>query len=407
MVSRPFKICSLWCGIIISSLILLQSIHASPAPWGWRKDGTGIFPDADPPTQWSTNLNVVWKTRLPKWSNASPVLAGDRIIVCAEPASLFCLNGKDGTILWQKSNLPDEVLSPEELAQSKTAKLSPPHNANGFTSATPFFDGKRIYVLFDTGVVAAYDLKGQRLWSRWIEPSKVTWGHCASPIVVGSSLIITIDGIKGLDTLTGKTLWQKSAPNRWGSPIRTDPSGHRPLVATANGMLLDPTDGRLLAQVPASLTYCAAISSGDRVFFIENGGAAYRFSSSSKTGDYTGQLLWKTQPPAERYYASPLLDNGLIYAIMQYGTLSVIDSETGGLAYSQKVPLTGTSYPSITKAGPYIFISSEGGTTVVIKPGRTYVQVAANKLESFRTTPVFEGSRMYIRTFDHLYCIGR
>ena len=33
--------------------------------------------------------------------------------------------------------------------------------------------------------------------------------------------------------------------------------------------------------------------------------------------------------------------------------------------------------------------------------------VARNKLEGFGSCPVFTGSRMYVRTRQHLYCIGR
>ena len=48
-------------------------------------------------------------------------------------------------------------------------------------------------------------------------------------------------------------------------------------------------------------------------------------------------------------------------------------------------------------------------------PGRQYKGVAQNVLRSRRTesqeqmvsTPVFEGSRMYYRTPNYLYCIGQ
>jgi hypothetical protein len=46
---------------------------------GWRTDGTGRYPDAQPPTEWSAQSNVVWKTPLPKPSNATPILVGDRL----------------------------------------------------------------------------------------------------------------------------------------------------------------------------------------------------------------------------------------------------------------------------------------------------------------------------------------
>ena len=72
--------------------------HAQPVV-GWRTDGTGRYPDADPPITWSAQENVVWKTPMPDWSNATPVVVGDRIFVCSEPADLICVRAADGT-LW-------------------------------------------------------------------------------------------------------------------------------------------------------------------------------------------------------------------------------------------------------------------------------------------------------------------
>jgi hypothetical protein len=69
--------------------------------------------------------------------------------------------------------------------------------------------------------------------------------------------------------------------------------------------------------------------------------------------------------------------------------------------------LQGTVYSSPTLAGKYILLSGEGGRTVVLASGREYREVARNELEPFRSTPVFAGDRMYVRTLKALYCIGK
>ena len=53
-----------------------------------------------------------------------------------------------------------------------------------------------------------------------------------------------------------------------------------------------------------------------------------------------------------------------------------------------------------------VFASSESGKTVVFEPGREYREIAVNVLEGFRSTPVFSGSRVYIRGLKHLWCLG-
>jgi len=57
-------------------------------------------------------------------------------------------------------------------------------------------------------------------------------------------------------------------------------------------------------------------------------------------------------------------------------------------------------------AGNRIYISSDNGATVVLEPGREYKELARNKLEPFRSSLVFEGRRMYVRTEKKLFCIG-
>src|SRR6185503_6481870 len=37
----------------------------------------------------------------------------------------------------------------------------------GYASPTPVSDGQQVYVIFDTGVVAAYDLDGNQKWVTW------------------------------------------------------------------------------------------------------------------------------------------------------------------------------------------------------------------------------------------------
>ena len=76
------------------------------------------------------------------------------------------------------------------------------------------------------------------------------------------------------------------------------------------------------------------------------------------------------------------------------------------MIYEKRLNLRGSIYPSISLAGDHLYVSSDNGTTVVLKPGREYQELARNSLEPFRSSLVFEGKRLYVRTEKHLYCIG-
>lgn len=430
---------------------------------GWRTDGTGRYPTATPVVEWSATKNVVWKTKMPSWSNSTPVLVGDRIFVCSEPATLVCVNAKDGSILWQKPNTYDDILSAEERAKAHEevakaraieARLRPlkeelrkateelrkdrenqavkkktdelkqqvaavekeleavstylvpkTNSANGYSTCTPVTDGTSVFVVFGTGVVAAYDLEGNRKWARLLEKPTDAYGHSASPVLAGDVLIVHILDVTGLDKATGKTIWQTPAPPKWGSPVVTT-VGDTIVVITPMGDIVRVSDGKLLATKVASLEYCAPIVSDNIAYFVESGGKAVQLSPTAD-GGVTTKVLWTTTPKKDRYYASPVLHNGLLYAITQAAHFSVIDAATGKVVYEKELQFgRAQTYPSVTLGGDYIFLSRESGTTVVFKPGKEPQQVAENQLETFRSCPVFIGKRMYVRTTGHLYCIG-
>ena len=71
--------------LLLAAVFLVHTAYAQQAP-GWRADGTGKFPEATPPLEWAKDKGVVWKTPMPKVSNASPVVVGDKLFVLAEPA---------------------------------------------------------------------------------------------------------------------------------------------------------------------------------------------------------------------------------------------------------------------------------------------------------------------------------
>jgi outer membrane protein assembly factor BamB len=125
------------------------------------------------------------------------------------------------------------------------------------------------------------------------------------------------------------------------------------------------------------------------------------------TGDVaTTTELWTTTLRKDRYYASPILHEGLIYTVTQGSVFSVIDAATGAVVYEKTLDLgKGTCYPSVTFAGGFLFVSSDNGKTLVLRPGRGYQEVAANTLEPFRGSPVFLDDKLFIRGFQNLYCL--
>jgi outer membrane protein assembly factor BamB len=359
---------------------------------GFRDDGAGRYPDATPVLTWGPASNVLWKTALPDWSNASPILVGKRIFVCAEPATMIGLDATTGAILWQ------DTLDPLPPEAPKT------HPANGYTSPTPCSDGKRIWAVFGQGLVACWDVSGKRVWSVTLEKPPHDWGGCISPRLVKDRLIVQFDHGFGLDARTGAVQWKVKTEWGWGSPVVAR-IGKAETLFTCKGAVLDPATGQELARDLVKLAYNSPALVDGVVYYLQQKPQAYALPATTTEAP---RPLWKdAQIAGDRYYATPLVHDGLVYAINQARQLSVLDRQTGALVYEQRVGhLKGIVYPSPTLGGKHVFLSSEDGQTVVIEAGRTYRVVAENTLESFRSCPVFAGRRMYIRGLKHLWCIG-
>ena len=94
----------------VSTLFFFIALGAMPLsaqggePVGWRYDGTGHYPRAQPPRAWSTEQNVRWSSKLPSWGNGSPVVYGDRVFVTAEPTWLIALDRESGAEVWRAEN---------------------------------------------------------------------------------------------------------------------------------------------------------------------------------------------------------------------------------------------------------------------------------------------------------------
>jgi outer membrane protein assembly factor BamB len=449
---------------VISLFLLLITGIAAPAEIvGWRNDWTGVFPEADPPTTWTRDSGVVWKTKLPGLSNASPILIGDRLFVSSDPDILICVNREDGTILWErpnpvldlldnktraayeeesvkgqdtrdrydeaKSNLrhterrakKDGIDASEKIASlsEKVGKLKEElkefptfdkyaipvhHRVNGHSTPTPVSDGNRVFALFGTGVVVCYDLEGNKVWGKFVETPQHRFGHSASPLMIDDMLLVQMRDLLALDAATGEEKWRANVSSYWGTPIAAEIGGTKAVV-TPNGDVLRASDGEVLASELSSVKFSTPVLDEGIVYFIEAGGRAVEIPSTTKDGFRT---KWTTNPRSDRYYSSPVIQDGLIYTMTRNNVFSVIDQDSGEVVYSETLPLGGgDAYPSIVMAGEHLFASNSNGTTVVLKPGREYVQVAKNSLEKFMSTPIFAGSRMYLRGNEHFYCIGR
>ncbi len=443
---------------------LLLSLHSAEYTVGWRGNGTGHYETANSPTSWSKSKNIIWQTPLATFSNSLPIILNNRLYVGAERDKLVCLDTITGKIIWEKSNAETEILSPAQRAeQAKTiSRLQPvkakkklvdheynqaqrayrkdrtnkelgkkvrklkkeqrmltkqlapllqflpkTHRVTGYSTPTPVTDGKNIYTCYGTGMAAAYTPAGKRLWLRVIEKPIARWGFSTSPVFADGKFIVAYQHIIALDPLTGKELWRVPSKYHWGSLLKTSIDG-KTVIITPNGEIIRAADGMLLSKSLPALAYNSAMIYNQVVYtYDKNRARAHRLPDKAEAGA-KAKLLWEVPISSNRYYSSPVTDGKTVYCITRAGILTALDIKTGKKIFERKIKLgRGTNYPSPTIAGNRLLVSSDNGKTVVLKLDANGTEITENSLSPFRSSPVFVGNRMYIRTLDAVYCIGK
>jgi len=391
------------------TLIQTGSIQADTIS-GWRNDGTGYYPEAEPVINWSASESVIWKTPLPDWGNCMPVLVDDKIFLNVEPDILVCLSASDGQILWQRSSSLEDAIASLNSEETQASEFTLPktQTANGYTSPTPISDGQHVYIVYGTGVVAAYDLDGNRLWIKLYEQPTDQWGHSTSPRLVDNKLIVHIISVMALDPNSGDVIWKTDSTEAWGTSAVADIGGIK-IIATSLGDIIRVSDGAKLASGLYSLPFSSPIIQDGVIYGADQeGGFAIKLPETIDGDKISTEVLWENNPPSDRYYSSPILVDNILYTINRGQQISAIDAITGDILYTQRIEYDRGNqlYGSFSFVADHLFVGHDNGQIAVLKPGREYQIVTINTLEASRSTPVFDGSRILLRTEQNLYNIG-
>ncbi len=412
---------------------------------GWRSNGTGIEPDARPVAGWSLKRNLLWTSPMPSWSNATPVVVGDRLFAPSEPTTLLAVDTGSGEIVWSRDVTYLQTLPPSERDQAvralseaegireRTDKLRqearlakrearrgrepagiyarleaisreletltgrldatarhvlPEIPFVGYSSATPVTDGEHVYVVFANGVAAAFDLEGNARWTVWIgPPAKLPLGYkhgqAASPLLIGDRLIVGLGRLTALDKRTGEVLWRGPEYRHFGTPRSAHIDG-RDVVVTPGGEVSDAATGELLAPTGPELWFVGPVVEGSRVFFVGNKNDRDVRARALDLRPKGANLAWESL--WERS-----LDPGhhLNEPLVHDGLLYTINEEAtfyvldaaDGRTVYRETLPLGEVYSSFSLAGDLLFITDKSATTLVLRPGRTYQRVARSRLQ--------------------------
>jgi outer membrane protein assembly factor BamB len=88
------------------------------------------------------------------------------------------------------------------------------------------------------------------------------------------------------------------------------------------------------------------------------------------------------------------------------GVLTVTDAKTGERLFQERIG--GVYSASPVAADGKVYLLSEDGETIVLSAGRTPSILARNRLDARQlASPAIAGGRLFIRSDDVLYAIGK
>jgi outer membrane protein assembly factor BamB len=117
-------------------------------------------------------------------------------------------------------------------------------------------------------------------------------------------------------------------------------------------------------------------------------------------------IAWK-QTKSVPEVPSPLCYEGRVYLVTEKGILTCRDVSTGKEIYRERLTVRGSCYASPVVGDKKIYVASDGGTVVVLKPGDRFEVLAKNEFnEGIKATPALVDSKIYLRTERHMFAIG-
>ena len=407
------------------SILLASTIFAVAAPAeNWTRfrgpNGQGISAERNLPVNWSATDNVVWKAAIPGTGWSSPVVFEDHVFLTTttdegQTCHVICVDRNSGDIRWNK-----EVH--RQVAGPKRRK-------NSYASPTPVTDGKQVFAVFSDGAIVAVDFAGNLTWKNTDIKFHSLHGLGASPILAGDQLIMPFDGsspeektigwkvpweqavVLAVDTQTGDTRWKgKRGESRVGhvTPILIDDGAH---VVSAGGDRVQAHDVKTGERVWSIYSQGEGVTPSPAIaeeLIITSSGfeaPTLRAIRMGGSGDITDTHIEWEQTRGVPALPSLLYVNPHVYTITRDNILHCLEAATSEIVWLKR--LEGEYTASPVYADGRIYILSEEGVTLVLRPGDEYDEIARNSIgEACLASMAVSNGQFFIRTAENLYCIG-
>lgn len=379
-------------------------------------EGLGIVTSVNIPESWDgkSGRGILWKTKVPLPGNNSPIAWENRVFLSGgneKELRIFCFDAVSGKLLWT-----GEIDSPHLKNEEEPFEVM---EDTGFAAPTMVTDGRRVYAIFVTGDIGAFDFNGKKIWTRNLGVPDSSYGYASSLAIYRNLVLIQFDqggpedGISrmiALNGLTGQTVWEtkRPVPNSWASPIVTKIDEQFQLITCADPWVIayDPVKGSELWRANCLYGDVApsAIYSNGLIFVVEPDAKLIAIRSGGR-GDVTETHIAWVNDDWGPSICSPVSNGELVFLLSSDGLLGCYKNSDGTRLYEQDLREYFLASPSLV--GDKLYLLSEKGVMFIIQAGPEYKELTKCELgEKCHASPAFIDGRIYIRSLENLYCIG-
>ena len=381
-------------------------------------NGAGLSAEKGLPVKW-TAKDYKWQVELPGIGHSSPVVWEDRVIITSavnkgEKRFIECYHADTGKPVWSK-----------ELGGA----THPKHGLNSFASSTPVTDGKMVYVSWgdnDEYFIVAHDFKsGAEKWRTQLKPSRSKHGHgtATSPILFEDLVILLNEHDTGpgyivaLDKATGKERWKiarKIEIMTYATPIIIEVKGEPVLINSCldDGLMgINPRNGKVLWSTPGNFdlrTVAMPVHWKGIVYGSCGGGGRGTQMLAVKVGGKGNvtetHIAWKRQKSLP-YVPTPIVYGDHLYMWLDNGIVICADPKTGREIWNERVGRGDFSSSPVCIDGKIYCSSRTGEFTVMDASPKFKVHGSSQLGEKTHATPAVSNGRMFIRGFEHLFCL--
>jgi outer membrane protein assembly factor BamB len=411
--------------VVIGLSAVAPAVRADNWPQ-WRGPTLdGRSAETDIPVAWGSEHNVAWKLPLPARSGSTPIVWGERIFlnVSQDPEkddslALWCVDRTAGTLLWKRP-----------LGGGNELKYK-----QHLSSPSPVTDGRHVWVMTGTGVLAAFTVAGEPAWSRNLQEDYgafgLQWGYASSPLLFNGALYVQVlhgmhtddpSYLLKIDPASGKTLWRVErptdaifeSPDAYTTPAVWQRGGKSEIVISGGDVVTghDPASGRELWRVDglnpenskAGRVVASPLAGDGRLFAFGKRGPVLAIAAGS--GEAPPKLAWTL--PKGTDVPTPVTDGRLLYIVDDKGLMTALDAATGATVWGPQRLAVGTYSASPVLVDGRIYAVSEAGVTSVVRAGDTFELLAENDLGGYTlSSPAVSDGQLFLRTADYLWAVG-